>query len=125
MSDIFADSMTWFNAAFAGEAARLVTYVRGLYSCSWNATPGRQDYPLDGVETIKVSWAARDYTGAISELVLNGTQITPENGDQIIDVINRFTVTLELRDEEGAKPYVYADSAQTRIRVHAFEINRA
>jgi hypothetical protein len=126
MADLLQLGADMLQRRFKSSASHAVTYRRGQLSGTWNATAGRASYPVDGAESINVAWNERDYVGAIAELrTVFGSDFEPEKSDQIIDTINGFRVTYELRGEDGEPPFKYCDEqGQTRIRVHCICIAR-
>jgi len=106
--------------------SRVVVYRRGRRECAWHATAAPLQSPIDSsADSIDVSWNKKDYIGPIAELrAFFGVTFLPEEQDVVIDTINGFAVSHEIRRDESEKPYLFCDAEQTRVRIHSFEISR-
>lgn len=121
MANKLAEALALLGEKLKAYAGTSVTYTRGAHSVTLTATVGRMLLKTtDRSGNTKTELTHRDFTFLAADLILNGSQVEPAEGDLITVVMagdtRRFTVM-----PVGNEPaWRYADEQQeTTIRVHA------
>ncbi len=65
-----------------------------------------------------VIWGERDYFFAAADLVLGGSQTTPQKGDTITGTIDGVATTFGLSTPTGEPVWRYSDQTRQIIRAH-------
>lgn len=112
----------WHDEAETVAAGVSVTYSRGNDSVSLTAVVGRTLFssvsPGTGNGRASVEWGDRDYLIRVADLVLNGSPITPQKGDQITHTVNGVSLVFELMTPTGEPAWRYSDELRTTYRIH-------
>lgn len=94
-----------------------VTYQRGADSVPITATPGGTLYEAENGTGVATWGRTKDYIFAAADLVVGGTQVTPERGDLIKETINGRVHVWTATGGSTEQFWRYSDSAQTTIRM--------
>lgn len=104
--------------SIAGIAGVDVTYHRGNDWTRLCAVPGQSTFGFaDDNQTITES-RSRDYLIDACKLVISGSLVTPERGDQIKERVGNKIHIHEVSRPDGEQPWRYSDPGRSRIRVH-------
>lgn len=115
----FQDAIAAAGDTLAITAGVEVTYRRGDACKKLTAIPGQSTFTVDEGFGALVKIRSRDYLIAACELVLSGSQATPQRGDLIEEKVGTKTHVHEVLRPDGAdQVWRYSDSGRTRIRVH-------
>lgn len=122
MPSPFANAISAALATVNAVAGERGTYWRGTQSTTEiSATPGNAVRDRDDVEQVQVLQAARDWIFKASELLIGGTVVLPERGDQWRVTDAAGVTTIYEVENDGNQVYRWSDSAHTRLRVHTIE----
>lgn len=119
MADLLQAGSDFLNASHRAFASGTVYYRRaGLGMALVSATVGstllRVDDDVGGVRT---QWIDRDYLILASDLVLGGTPIEPQSGDEIIETGGGIRRTYEVGAPFGENAWRWSDPYYTMMRV--------
>jgi hypothetical protein len=103
--------------------AATITYRRGANSVSASASVGESVYQVQTAEGVVVEHESRDFMIAVAVLILDGSNVTPREGDEIEQVIDGSTVTFEVGSEASGQAFEFSDPNQTEFRVHTKRIS--
>jgi surface antigen len=114
--DMLGTGMSWLNRQLKANVATTITYRRGAYSVEIQATLGSSLLRVqDGQGQTKVERVDRDFLFDAADLVLNGAQVPPDDGDRI-ELDGKSYEVMPI----GSDPsWRYADAHSTRVRVHS------
>ena len=99
-------------------AGQLVSYRRGDASAGLTAVHSRRDYELtDGVGGVEM-FSSDDWLLAAADLVLDGSQVTPDEGDRIRQTIGQIVYIFEVMGRPGWPHFNFCDTAGVRLRIH-------
>lgn len=101
------------------KAGRQITYTDGVHSVVVTAVPGTSGHDQLDDTGMPVTAQSRDYLVKASELILNGSVVTPAAGHQIIDDGATFSV----RSIGSDSAWRYSDAARTTLRIHTVEVS--
>lgn len=116
----FANNITSAFATLRSAAAIDVTYRRGADSLEIEAIPGQTKYESGNTDGLIEQYQMRDYTIEAAALIINGSVVLPEAGDQIVETDSQGNETVyELMSPGGDMPaWRFADHGRTHLRVH-------
>lgn len=84
MSDLFTTANDFIERMRGSYATREVTYARGSYTLTVDATLGSTSVETDGVDALSVRSRIADFLIVAADLVdVNGAILTPRLGDEI------------------------------------------
>ena len=123
MSDLLKTGSDWLSGQLKSYASQSVTYARGAYSVTVDATVGRTIFdPGDGVATYQ-KWESRDYLIDTADLILNGSQTLPARGDTITETIGGVSVVYEVTSPKDTPHFVYSDAYRKKLRIHTSQVS--
>jgi len=126
MVDLLQTGNAWLQSQRKQFMSHPVTYTRGLYSVNVSATVGQTIFRLSDDYGAAIRTVSRDYLITAGDLVLNGSSVTPEQGDEIVEIIDGKMVTHEVMGPGGDEPdWRYSDADQLTFRIHTKEVNRS
>lgn len=114
---LLSDGMSWLGEKLATSESVSVTYTRGPSSTTINATLGSQLLRItDTNGRTRVQRPDQDFMFNATELVLNGVQVEPAEGDYVTKADgSRYDVR---PPAPGEAAWRYCDPQHVRIRVH-------
>lgn len=117
MTNLLKNGIDFLAQKLKAYASETVIYKRGLNSISIQATFGKTDYQIEDDSGLKIGGSVIDFLFAAQDLVINGTQTTPQAGDQI-QINSAIYEAMFLPDGY----WRYSDPYRTIIRLHTKEI---
>ncbi len=117
MSNILKKGIDFLAEKLKAHASEIVVYKRGLDTITIQATSGKTNYQIEDESGFKIGGLVIDFLFAAQDLVINGTQTTPQAGDQI-KINSAIYEVMFLPD--GC--WRYSDPYRTIIRLHTKEI---
>lgn len=99
-----------------------VTYSRGEHSVEITAVVGHTDVEMEDDRGSRMVSPTRDYLIAADELILDGSETEPEDGDRIVQVVGATRYTYELSPLMD-RCWRYSDSGGDTLRCHTLEID--
>ena len=120
MSNMLADGMAWLGEQMTEFCSSEVTYRRGAYSVTFDATIGRLLLKTsDRLGNTKTELTDRDFLFDAEDLILNGSQTVPQDGDTIDIVFDATTKRFTVMPVGNEPSWRYSDEqGETKIRVH-------
>ena len=117
------------QAAVGGLRAMLpqreVRYSRGGHYVDLDVTVAVTSVDYEDEHGVRMKAAIRDYIIDPLKLVLDGSQVEPEEGDTIIDTLEGATRTFEVMSTEGGVAWRYTDRFYTMLRIHTKQSDEA
>ncbi len=114
MGDLLTTGIAHLHDQIRRHASSLGTYQRGAYSVSVLMTKSQRQAISSGDQRAAVSVDSFDFIVKPSELILNGSVITPMANDKITHGGNVFVVS-PIDNDQCYRP---SGTDGTRIRVH-------
>jgi hypothetical protein len=115
MVDMLKNGMSWLESQREKHLASLVLYRRGGdASAEVPATIGKTLFRIEDEYGRVVRYESRDFLITAKMLVLNGTIVLPERGDEIIDDGFIYEVMAPASEPE----WRYSDSFRNTLRIH-------
>ncbi len=108
------NGMSWLESQRKAHLSSLVTYRRGEDTAEVSATIGKTVFRIEDEYGRIVHYESRDYLISASDLVLNGTIITPERSDEIIEDGFVYEVMAPANEPE----WRYSDTHRQTLRIH-------
>jgi hypothetical protein len=115
MTDLLRKSMHWLESQREEHLASLVVYKRGFASAEVPATIGKTVFRIEDEYGRVVRYESRDFLITASKLVINGTLVSPERGDEIIDDGFIYEVMAPANEPE----WRYSDAFRNTLRIHS------
>jgi len=115
--NILKNGIDFLGQKLKAYASETVVYKRGLDSVSIQATFGKTNCHIEDESGLKVGGHVIDFLFAAQDLVINGSQTTPQAGDQIVFNSNSYEAFFL---PDGC--WRYSDPYGTIIRLHTKEI---
>jgi hypothetical protein len=118
MSDLLLSAESWLAGVHKASVSQAVVYQRGSSSVTIQATAGDSAIAqLD--QGIIVGYSTKDWLVTATDLVLNGRQIVPEQGDTITHGGKVYRVA---SDASGEKPYRDSGSGGVVLRIFTKQV---
>jgi len=118
VTDLLQDGLDWLEEQRRAHLSRTVTYRRGASTVEILATVGATRFEADDGSGIVVEMEARDYLIASADLVLDGEQVQPERGDEIVEERDGASYVYEVMDLGAEKHFVTCDPDGRTLRIH-------
>jgi len=128
MPDLLEQGAQWLNNQQREHASRMVVYQRGEKSVEVPATIGRTIHEVENTYGIIEKVETRDFIIRAQDLLLDGSPITPQRGDRVIENIGGelpSTLTYEVMSpgtSTGSSHYRFADPYRLAFRIHTKHI---
>ena len=122
MSDMLQEGLDWLEEQRQDHMSRTVTYRRGISTVEIPATVAATRFEVDEGYGIIVKQQMRDYLIATAALVLDGEEVLPEPGDDILDEYDGVIQVYEVTPLGGEQHYRFCDPAQRTLRIHVKHI---
>ena len=117
-----SDLVTGLLSTLQGSLGQAVTYHRGASSVSVTAVPGRSDYEVDTEYGVERS-VTRDFIIEAADLVIGGSVITPQRGDQVKQTVGSDVLVFEVMPPADGVDCYNLDQTGTSCRVHARQVD--
>lgn len=101
-----------------------ITYQRGASSVSLTAVPASTTIEVADDEGAIIKSRIRDFLIRASELIIDGSAVLPERGDQIVETVGDYEYTREVLGPAGDQPFRFWDKGLTVFRIHTVLIDR-
>lgn len=118
MPDLLQHGAAWLATKLHDFAAHEVVYQRGGQAVIVRATLGHTKYEQADANGIVTSFETRDYLIRTADLVLGGSVVLPEVGDEIVEGF-LVHVVLPLPNEEHFR---FSDPYRVVLRIHTKQI---
>ena len=119
MADLLQTGAAWLAGQLQSHAGQTVTYSRSGASVEVTATVGQSEYEASDVENYHTTIKMRDYIVNAADLVINGSAIKPQRGDQIRQVVDGETKVYEvLPPSSNSDVYENRDGREVIYRIH-------
>jgi hypothetical protein len=120
MPTLMQNAATWLGAQLQAAAGRSIIYHRSSdVSGTISGVCSKVEYEvLDRDEGAMTAVTFDDWLFTASELIVNGTAITPRIGDQITETLNGTTITYEVLPIDKRPCFEFADSSGILLTVH-------
>ena len=123
MPDLLEQASNWLEDQRTKHATRTVTYQRGdpgsgVSSVDVLATIGRTEFEVDDGAGALLKVESRDYLILTADLVLDGQQTPPKQGDFILETVGTTTYVYEVMAPGGAPHYRHSDPYRQTLRIH-------
>ncbi len=123
MSDLLQDGLAWLESQRREHLSHEVTYRRDDLSVQMPATVAATRFEVDDGTGIVVGQEMRDYLIAAADLVLEGEQVLPERGDEIVEVLDGRTHVYEAMDLGPDRHYRFCDPDRKTLRIHTKHVS--
>jgi hypothetical protein len=114
MSGLLNNAAKWLESQRKKHLTSPVTYQRNRASVELPATIGKTIFRIEDQYGRVVHYESRDYLISTEDLVLNGTIVLPERGDEIIDEGFVYEVMAPANEPE----WRYSDAFRNTLRIH-------
>lgn len=122
MPDLLQRGSDWLEDQRTKHATKLVTYQRGVVgdgpSVQVQATIGRTTFDVDNGTGALLRVESRDYLVLTADLVLNGEQTPPKQGDTIRESMGQTVMVYEVMAPGGAPHFRFSDPYRKTLRIH-------
>jgi hypothetical protein len=123
MSDLLQTGTEWLADQLKTHASRQVVYRRGADEVAVQTTVGRTLLKLgDDYGGVRMEWTDRDFLIHAADLVLGGTVVLPERGDQIRETQGTKTFVYEVMAPGKEPPWRWSDPHRKMLRIHTKQI---
>ena len=123
MPNLLEVGSQWLAGKLKEFASKSVLYRRGSQEVPVSATVGRTLLKLqDGFGGVRMEWTDRDFLIAAADLVLNGTRVLPERGDQIRETLGSRTFVYEVMAPGQEPPWRWSDEFRVLLRIHTKQV---
>jgi hypothetical protein len=114
MSDLLKNGISWLESQRKKHLTSQVFYRRDSTSVEIPATIGKTVFKIEDEYGRIVHYESRDYLINAQDLVLNGTVVPPERGDEIVDEGFVYEVMAPASEPE----WRYSDVFRNTLRIH-------
>ena len=121
MSDLLETANTWLSDVMQAHAGATITYTRGDTELSLTATIGETATEQSDTFGAQLYGATCDFIVVAADMVANGQQIVPADGDRI----TVGAVTYEVNLGGNLDPWRWGDPYQKTIRIHTRRLTPA
>jgi len=122
MASLLEKSTKLLAKTMLRSAGMAIVYRRGIHAVQLMAVPGRtliDDYSLDGNPQTAI---ADDWILPAADLVLDGVETLPKDGDEIDVGDDNHRKTYRVLPAGGDRCFRFVDQARNLLRTHAKEI---
>ena len=120
MIDLLQRGSDWLEDQRTKHATRVIVYQRGEggSSVEVQATIGKTEFDVDNGAGVLLRVESRDYLILTADLVLDGEQTAPKQGDLIREVVGEREYVYEVMAPGGAPHFRYSDPYRKTLRIH-------
>lgn len=116
MTNVLQDAAAWLAGQLKEKAGRTVTYSRNGFDSAaitgWVAKKEYESVGADGMQTLVTSF---EWSFEATDIVVNGSQITPRSGDIITETLNGTTIVYEVLPIENRPETEWQDDAGVMV----------
>lgn len=123
MTDMLARGMEWLSRQRTQHLTQSVTYARGADSVTLPATIGKTEFAIEDGHGLLQKYESRDYLVQTEDLILNGTAVLPERGDQIRETQGTSIYVYEVLAPGTEPVWRYSDPYRHTLRIHTKQID--
>lgn len=118
MTSIFQRGAEFLSQKRHADASVAITYKRGSDQVEISATPGRADDDLSEVSEFTIDADRVDWIIRRADLVLDGSETDPQEGD-IVELVNGSkTQSYTVRRDQLGEVYRFCDEFRVDLRFH-------
>jgi len=114
MANMLKNAMSWLESQREKHLSSFITYRRDDDTVEVPATIGKTVFRIEDEYGRVVRYESRDFLITASDLVLTGTLVLPERGDEIIDDGYIYEVMAPANEPK----WRYSDSFRNTLRIH-------
>ena len=122
MPDLLQRGSDWLEDQRTKHATKLVTYQRGVVgdgpSVQVQATIGKTAFDVDNGAGALLRVESRDYLVLAVDLVLEGEQTPPKQGDTIRESMGQTVMVYEVMAPGSAPHFRFSDPYRKTLRIH-------
>jgi len=118
MADLLQKASDWLEEMRTRFMVRPVNYSRDTSAVDLVATVGKTLFRIDKGYGLTERSESRDYLILASDLVLDGSPVLPEAGDQIREVQANTVFVYEVMAPGNEPHYRFSDAYRKTLRVH-------
>jgi hypothetical protein len=120
MTNLLKTASDKLASLMKSHAGTSVTVRRGASSATATATVGSTPFETrDGEGNVVQQFESRDYLMLAADYQPAGSQVEPQRGDQIDEVVDGTTYTYEVMSpDDGTPVFRYTDRFRTQLRIH-------
>lgn len=118
MTDLLETGVTWLHQQRNTHLVKSVTYRRGQSSVPLNATRGQTKTTIASEEAVEVQGQIDDWIVTTTDLVLDGKQVYPEKGDQILEIKGSQTFVFDVTKGPDGEFWRFSDAFRQSLRIH-------
>jgi len=124
MPDLLQKGSDWLEVQRTKHATRAVVYQRGApgvgASVEVQATIGKTEFDVDNGAGVLLRVESRDYLILTADLVLDGEQTVPKQGDTIRESVGEVVMVYEVTGPApgGAPHFRFSDPYRKTLRIH-------
>ena len=118
MADYLSTGMAKLEEIRKGYMASNVTYKRGSNTVTVAATKGRSVRDEETESGVMLRHEIIDFLIATADLILSGSQVEPEVGDQILETVGSVVLTYKVVPLETEGHFRYSDPQRNTLRIH-------
>jgi len=118
--DLLQRGSDWLEDQRTKHATRSVVYQRGEggSSIEVQATIGKTQFDVDNGAGVLLRVESRDYLILTTNLVLDGEQTAPKQGDLIRETVGEREYVYEVMAPGGAPHFRHSDPYRKTLRIH-------
>lgn len=97
-----------------------VKYKRGTDYVWLNAARGNTFFRFEQEDNIRIQYEEREFLIGVEDIVLGGSEVKPQRGDEIIEEYDNKTYSYTVIQTSASDDvWAYSDSGKTTLRVFA------
>jgi hypothetical protein len=118
MTDMLTIGSTWLQGQRETFLSHQITYKRGSYTATPNATIGTWVFERETEQGLTTRIESRDFLITAANLILNNALIVPIKGDTIIETFAGKTNTYAVSAPAKEPVWKWADMTRLTYRIH-------
>ena len=123
MADLLETAETWLAGQLKSSVGKSIVYRRGDNTVPLTATVGSSVFEQrDDTDTVINQWEGRDFLILPADLVLDGSTVTPERGDQIVETVGGESLTYEVMSPGDEPVFRYTGPHRKQLRIHTKQV---
>jgi hypothetical protein len=122
MADLLQTGAAWLAGQLKAHASQAVTYRRGGFDVSLQATLGRTAFQQTDEHGQITTFHSHDFLVSAADLVIYSKQSLPEPGDQVLQTVGSEVLTFEVLPMPDGEHYRFCDPFRQQLRIHTKQI---